>query len=233
MPEKKRLMGNNNTRNHPTEKPSPSPDGEGRGVSTLPVMEEFYSLQGEGYHTGEAAYFIRMGGCDVGCCFCDSKAAWDASVQHPTDVHDLVERASNVPSKTVILTGGEPMLYNLDELCQRLKERGINTYMETSGSQPFSGIWDWICLSPKEGHPVHREFYEHASELKMIVCNEHDFRRTEAEACRVKEVNPDCKLFLQAEWSRRKDLMPMIVEYIKQHPRWRLSQQTHKYIDIR
>lgn len=199
-------------------------------MDTLPVMEEFYSLQGEGFHTGEAAYFIRVGGCDVGCYFCDSKAAWDASVQKPTPLHELVQRAVSMPSKTVILTGGEPMLYNLDELCRRLKGNGIYTYLETSGSQPLSGQWDWICLSPKQGHPVQQGYYEQAGELKMIVCHEHDFERAEEEAARV---NKDCRLYLQAEWSQRNALTPLVVEYIKTHPRWRLSQQTHKYIDIR
>ncbi len=201
--------------------------------ATLPVMEEFYSLQGEGYHTGEAAYFIRVGGCDVGCYFCDSKAAWDASVQHPTPLADLVQHAMQVPSKTVILTGGEPMLYDLTPLCTLLKREGIFTYLETSGSRPLSGIWDWICLSPKEGHPVHEAFYCHAGELKMIVCHAHDFERAETEATKIKAVNPACRLYLQAEWSQRRFLTPIIVDYIKSHPQWRLSQQTHKYIDIR
>ncbi|MDY5968755.1 MAG: 7-carboxy-7-deazaguanine synthase QueE [Bacteroidales bacterium] len=199
-------------------------------MDTLPVMEEFYSLQGEGYHTGEAAYFIRVGGCDVGCYFCDSKAAWDASAQKPTPLDDLVRRAVSMPSKTVILTGGEPMLYNLDELCRQLKKQGIFTYLETSGSQPLSGQWDWICLSPKEGHPVLPGYREQAGELKMIICHEHDFGRAEEEAARV---NKGCRLYLQAEWSQRKTLTPLVVEYIKEHPQWRLSQQTHKYIDIR
>lgn len=205
----------------------------GGDKTTLPVMEEFYSLQGEGYHTGEAAYFIRVGGCDVGCYFCDSKAAWDASVQHPSSLEMLLQHALAVPSKTVILTGGEPMLYDLTPLCTLLKEHSIYTYLETSGSQPFSGIWDWICLSPKRGHPVHQEFYQQAGELKMIVCHDHDFERAEAEADKVKAMNPQCRLYLQAEWSLRKKLTPLIIDYIKANPSWRLSQQTHKYIDIR
>lgn len=196
-------------------------------------MEEFYSLQGEGFHTGEAAYFIRVGGCDVGCYFCDSKAAWDASVQHPTPLDALAQRAAQVPAKTVILTGGEPMLYDLTPLCRMLKEKNLFTYLETSGSQPLSGIWDWICLSPKEGHPVHDAFYAQAGELKMIVCHDHDFARAEEEAAKVQRVNPACRLYLQAEWSQCRLLSPLLVDYIKQHPRWRLSQQTHKYLDIR
>jgi 7-carboxy-7-deazaguanine synthase len=200
---------------------------------TLPVMEEFYSLQGEGYHTGEAAYFIRVGGCDVGCYFCDSKAAWDAAVQSPTPLKDLVQRATQMPAKTVILTGGEPMLYNLTPLCTMLKEKNIFTYLETSGSQPFSGVWDWICLSPKEGHPVHEDFYLHAGELKMIVCHANDFGRAEEEARKIRALNSTCRLYLQAEWSQHNNLTPIIVDYIKDHPYWRLSQQTHKYIDIR
>lgn len=205
----------------------------GESQLTLPVMEEFYSLQGEGFHTGEAAYFIRVGGCDVGCYFCDSKAAWDAAIQHPTPITDLAQRAIRVPSRTVILTGGEPMLYDLTPLCRILRDEHIYTYLETSGSQPLSGEWNWICLSPKEGHPVHEAFYTHAGELKMIVCHSHDFARAEAEAAKVLAANPACRLYLQAEWSQRCNLTPLIVDYIKQHPHWRLSQQTHKYIDIR
>ena len=196
-------------------------------------MEEFYSLQGEGYHTGEAAYFIRMGGCEVGCYFCDSKAALDASLQNPTPIATLVEHAQAVPSHTVILTGGEPMMYDLTHLCTALKEAGCFTYLETSGSHPLSGTWDWICLSPKKDTPVYDVFYQQAGELKMIVCTADDFGRAEAEAARVKAVNEGCRLFLQAEWSQRKTLTPLIVDYILQHPQWRISQHTHKYIDIR
>ena len=199
----------------------------------LPVMEEFYSLQGEGYHTGEAAYFIRVGGCDVGCYFCDVKEAWDAAIHNPTNVYDIVERAKQVPAKAVILTGGEPMLYNMDKLCRLLKQDGIRTFLETSGTSPLSGIWDWICLSPKENLPTLPEFYKEAGELKMIVCHENDFDRAEYHADKIAQVNTNCRLYLQPEWSERKKLTPLIVDYIKQHPKWKISQQTHKYIDIR
>ncbi len=199
----------------------------------LPVMEEFYSLQGEGFHTGEAAYFIRIGGCDVGCHFCDVKEAWNAAIHNPAYVYDIVERVSEVPAKAVIITGGEPMLYNLDTLCFLLKEKGIRTFLETSGTSPLSGTWDWICLSPKENAETLSKYYDVAGELKMIICHEDDFERAEYHAAKIIQKNPNCQLYLQPEWSVRKEITPLIIEYIKQYPKWKISQQTHKYIDIR
>ncbi|MBQ9639674.1 MAG: 7-carboxy-7-deazaguanine synthase QueE [Bacteroidales bacterium] len=199
----------------------------------LPVMEEFYSLQGEGCYTGTAAYFIRIGGCDVGCEFCDSKAAWNAAHFAPTSIDDILHRLQQFTTRTVVLTGGEPMLYNLDMLCDRLHAAGYRTHLETSGSHPISGNWDWICLSPKQGSHVYEHFYRRAGELKVIICHDDDFVRAEEEAAKVRQVNPDCRLLLQAEWSRRQSLTPKVVNYILQHPQWTLSQQSHKYIHIR
>jgi len=195
----------------------------------LPIMEEFYSLQGEGFNTGKAAYFIRIGGCDVGCHFCDVKEAWDASLLSPTPIDEVVERANSYPAKSVIITGGEPLLYNLDLLCQKLKEKGIETILETSGSSKISGVWDWICLSAKRNLPPLEENMKFASELKMIICDEDDFLFAEQYA---KKVEKTCKLYLQCEWSVSNTMTPLIVDYIKANPKWRISLQSHKYIRI-
>ena len=195
----------------------------------LPVMEEFYSLQGEGYNTGEAAYFIRIGGCDVGCRFCDVKEAWNASLHKPLDIEDVVERAMQVAAKAVVITGGEPLLYNLNPLCSLLKRNGIKIFLETSGSEPFSGEWDWICVSPKANAETLPVFYNNANELKVIIESDTDFARAEKYA---EKVTQNCKLYLQPEWSVEKTMTPQIVNYILQHPKWKISLQTHKYINI-
>lgn len=195
----------------------------------LPVMEEFYTLQGEGFNTGQAAYFIRIGGCDVGCRWCDVKESWNASQFPPSPVDPIVERAASFPAKAVVITGGEPMLYNLDYLCRELENRGIRRFLETSGSQPLSGTWDWVCMSPKKDSPPLNENALKASELKVIVHDDTDFNWAEENA---RTVSPDCQLYLQPEWSQRSTMMPKIIRYIQSHPRWKISLQSHKYMRI-
>ena len=197
--------------------------------SLLPLMEEFYTIQGEGYHTGKAAYFIRLGGCDVGCHWCDVKESWDASIHPLTAMETIVENAKVHPGKAVVITGGEPLIYNLDPLTQSLQESGIKTFIETSGAYPLSGNWDWICLSPKKFKGPRLEVLEAANELKVIVFNKSDFEWAESHA---KKVSSSCKLYLQPEWSKHKEMTPLIVDYVKANPQWEISLQTHKYLNI-
>jgi organic radical activating enzyme len=195
----------------------------------LPLMEEFYTIQGEGFNTGKASYFIRIGGCDIGCHWCDVKESWDASL-HPLTASDkIIEHVLESKSQAVVVTGGEPLIYNLDYLTQLLKQENIKTYIETSGAYPLSGVWDWICLSPKKTMLPKEENYLQAHELKVIIFNKHDFTWAEEQA---KKVNKNCYLYLQPEWSKKNEVTPLIVEYVKQHPSWMISLQTHKYIDI-
>ena len=195
----------------------------------LPLMEEFYTIQGEGFNTGKASYFIRIGGCDIGCHWCDVKESWDASL-HPLTASDkIIEHVLESKSQAVVVTGGEPLIYNLDYLTQLLKQQNIKTYIETSGAYPLSGVWDWICLSPKKTMLPKEENYQQADELKVIIFNKHDFMWAEEQA---KKVNKNCYLYLQPEWSKKNEVTPLIVEYVKQHPSWMISLQTHKYIDI-
>jgi len=195
----------------------------------LPLMEEFYTIQGEGYHTGKAAYFIRLGGCDIGCHWCDVKESWDASVHPLTAVETIVENAKKHPAKTVVITGGEPLIYNLDFLTKRLQEEGIKTFIETSGAYPLSGSWDWICLSPKKFKGPRKDVLEAAGELKVIVFNKSDFQWAEEHA---KMVGPNCRLYLQPEWSKAAEITPLIIDYVKENPHWDISLQTHKYLNI-
>jgi len=195
----------------------------------LPLMEDFYTLQGEGFHTGKAAYFLRIGGCDVGCYWCDVKESWDPRLHPLTPVEDIISRSLGNPSSTVVITGGEPLMYQLGPLCSGLKEKGMSIHLETSGSHPFSGIFDWICLSPKKKSPPLKEIFDKASELKVIVFDETDYAWAEENAAKV---SPECVLFLQPEWSRMKEVMPGIIDYVMSHPRWKVSLQTHKYLHI-
>ena len=195
---------------------------------SLPLMEAFYTLQGEGYHKGGAAYFIRIGGCDVGCHWCDVKESWNAELHPPTPVNIIVEGAKKY-SDTVVVTGGEPLMWPMDPLTTALHKKGIQVHIETSGAYPLTGDWNWFCLSPKKNKLPLTEAYERADELKIIVYNKDDFKFAEEQAERVK---PTCKLFLQPEWSRRDKMMPLMVDYVLQHPKWKVSLQTHKYLNI-
>lgn len=195
----------------------------------LPLMELFYTLQGEGFHTGEAAVFIRIGGCDVGCKWCDVKESWNPELHPLTPVSDILNQASAYPSPNVVVTGGEPLNYNLDILCEGLQQRGYRTFLETSGSEELSGRWDWICLSPKKQAPPLPGIYEQAHELKVIIEHPDDLYEAEIYADRV---SAECILFLQPEWSKRNTITPHIVDFIESHPQWKLSLQVHKYIGI-
>jgi len=195
----------------------------------LPLMEAFYTIQGEGYHTGKAAYFIRLGGCDVGCHWCDVKESWDANLHPLTAADDIIGQAAQYPAKTVVITGGEPLLYNLDYLTAGLQKRGIKTFIETSGAYPLSGQWDWICLSPKKFKAPLPEVIEAAGELKVIVFNKSDFAWGEEYATRLPKGR---KLYLQPEWSKADVVTPLIIDYVKANPKWEISLQTHKYLNI-
>ena len=195
----------------------------------LPLMEEFYTIQGEGFHSGKAAYFIRLGGCDVGCHWCDVKESWDAELHPLTTADVIVQNASKHPSKAVVVTGGEPLIYNLDYLTAQLQQSGIQTFIETSGAYPLSGSWDWICLSPKKFKAPMQQVADAANELKVIIFNKSDFIFAEENALRVK---PGCKLYLQPEWSRSKEMTPLIIDYVMNNPKWEISLQTHKYLNI-
>ncbi len=194
----------------------------------LPLMEEFYTIQGEGFHKGTAAYFIRVGGCDVGCHWCDVKESWNAELHPPTSIESMVQNASKY-SKTVVVTGGEPLTYDMGPLTKMLKDGGMNTHIETSGAYKLTGTWDWICLSPKKIKLPIQEIYSVADELKVIVFNKDDFRFAEEQAAKV---NDDCLLYLQPEWSKREKMAPLIVDYVMQNPKWKVSLQTHKYLNI-
>jgi organic radical activating enzyme len=195
----------------------------------LPVMEEFYSIQGEGKHTGKAAYFIRIGGCDVGCLWCDVKESWDASIHPLINVDDLVNRVEQCPAKGVVLTGGEPLMYNVVYLCSLLKERKIKIYLETSGAYPLNGEFDWICLSPKRNSHTDISVINKANELKVIIEKKNDLELAEEYADKMPS---GCLLYLQPEWSRSKEILPVIVDYILGHPKWQISIQSHKYMKI-
>ena len=195
----------------------------------LPLMEAFYSLQGEGFYKGTAAYFIRLGGCDVGCHWCDVKESWAAEA-HPLVPVDTIVTDALAHSKTMIITGGEPLMWNLDLLTEKLRAAGARTHIETSGAHPLSGTFDWICLSPKKIKRPVGNVLQKANELKMVIYNNNDFLFAEEMAA---QVSPDCLLYLQPEWSKRNKVIPKIVDYVMAHPQWKASLQMHKYLDIR
>jgi len=194
----------------------------------LPLMEEFYTIQGEGYHKGTAAYFIRVGGCDVGCHWCDVKESWNAALHPPTHYLQIADNAATY-SDTIVITGGEPLMWDMNPLTKALKEKGLKVHIETSGAYTLTGQWDWICLSPKKNKLPLDEVYLKANELKMIVYNKDDFRFAEEQAAKV---GKECILYLQPEWSKRDKMIPMIVDYVMKNPKWKVSLQTHKYLNI-
>jgi 7-carboxy-7-deazaguanine synthase len=198
-------------------------------ITTLPVMEYFYTLQGEGFHQGKAAYFIRLGGCDVGCVWCDVKESWDANKHPRFEIGSLVSEVKKTPAEIVVITGGEPLMHDLNELSYELRSAGFKTHIETSGAYPLSGSWDWICLSPKKFKAPLPEILSKASELKIIIFNRSDFDWAEKYAA---QVSASCKLYLQPEWSKADAMTPLIIDYIKAHPKWELSLQIHKYINV-
>jgi organic radical activating enzyme len=198
-------------------------------VSALPLMEDFYTIQGEGAFQGCAAYFIRLGGCDVGCVWCDVKESWDASAHPLVAVEEMARRAKSSGAPIVVITGGEPAMYNLEELTRQLKNAGLRTHIETSGAYALTGEWDWVCFSPKKFKKPVPDIFPQANELKVIIYNKHDFAWAEKFVTLVK---PECRLFLQPEWSREKHMLPLMIEYVKQHPKWRISLQIHKYMNI-
>ena len=205
--------------------------------STIPVMESFYTIQGEGFHQGKAAYFIRLGGCDEGCVWCDVKDSWDADKHPQIEIANIVDKAQKAighPHRTsvspiAIITGGEPLMHDCTELTDQLHEAGFKTHIETSGAHPLSGDWDWICFSPKKFKAPLPEICENANELKVVVFNKSDFEWAEKYAALV---SPSCNLFLQPEWSKSEIITPLIIDYIKQNPQWAFSLQLHKYIHV-
>lgn len=195
----------------------------------LPVMEHFYTLQGEGFHQGRAAYFVRLGGCDVGCVWCDVKESWDMNPHPRLSVNEILGHIQQTPAKLVVITGGEPLMHNLDELTTALRTSGYETNIETSGAHPVSGHWDWICFSPKKFKAPLPEITLLAHELKVVVFNKHDFDWAQKYAAMV---NPSCRLYLQPEWDKAAEITPLIINYIKKNPKWELSLQIHKYIQV-
>lgn len=195
----------------------------------LPVMEQFYTIQGEGAYTGSAAYFIRLAGCDVGCVWCDVKESWNAEGFPVLETADLAKAAKESGTEIVVVTGGEPAMYDLTSLTNELQSRGLRTHIETSGAHPIRGNWHWVCFSPKKFKKPLAEAYDKADELKVVIFNKHDFKWAETHA---ELVRKDCLLYLQPEWSKAEEMMPLITAYVKANPRWKISLQTHKYLGI-
>ena len=195
----------------------------------LPLMEAFYTIQGEGFHSGKSAYFLRIGGCDVGCHWCDVKESWDAALHPPTHIEKMQEDIMSFLAETVVVTGGEPLMWNMDPLTDLLHKKGLQVHIETSGAYSLSGSFDWICLSPKKTMPPKAEVLAQADELKVIIHNKHDFKWAEQNAAQVKE---SCYLYLQPEWSKASEMIEEIVRFVKENPKWSVSLQTHKYMNI-
>ena len=195
---------------------------------SLPIMEAFYTIQGEGCHKGMASYFIRTGGCDIGCHWCDVKESWDVNSHPIISVEEIVKKSVGF-SDCFVVTGGEPLMWNMNPLTKALKKLGKKTRIETSGAYPLTGVWDWVCLSPKKAKRPIEDAYNHAHELKIIIYNYHDFKFAEQES---KKVNKNAILYLQPEWSKREEMMPLMVDFIKKNPKWKISLQTHKYLKI-
>ncbi|WP_341225417.1 7-carboxy-7-deazaguanine synthase QueE [uncultured Arcticibacterium sp.] len=195
----------------------------------LPIMESFYTIQGEGVHNGKAAYFIRLGGCDVGCVWCDVKESWDAEKHPLTSIDTLMAEAKEHPGRLVVITGGEPLMYDMLPLTEALRSEGFETNIETSGAYEMSGAWDWVCFSPKKFKEPHNSIFPVANELKAIIFNKSDFAFAEKYA---ELVNDDCQLLLQPEWDKQEQMLPLIIDYVKANPKWKISLQTHKFMDI-
>jgi organic radical activating enzyme len=192
-------------------------------------MEHFYTIQGEGFHTGRAAYFVRLAGCDVGCVWCDVKESWDANAHPQININNILEYVKQAKAEMAVITGGEPLLHQLDELTTLLQQNNIETNIETSGSSPLTGNWNWICVSPKKFKEPLLEVIEKANELKIVVFNQSDFEWAEKHAALV---NENCILYLQPEWDKADQVLPLIIDYVKQNPKWKISLQTHKYLQI-
>ena len=198
-------------------------------IAMLPVMEHFYTLQGEGFHQGRAAYFIRLGGCDVGCVWCDVKESWDADKHPKFDVQSLRFEVAKTPAEIIVITGGEPLMHDLAELTKELHAAGFKTHLETSGAYPLTGSWDWICLSPKKFKAPLPVILLEADELKVVIFNRSDLEWAEKYA---EQVSANCKLYLQPEWDKAAQMTPLIIDYIKANPKWELSLQIHKYVNV-
>lgn len=198
-------------------------------IQSLPLMEHFFTLQGEGRYTGHASYFLRLGGCDVGCVWCDVKESWDASIHPLVDIDSMVQYVQDAGAGIAVITGGEPLMHDLAPLTQALRSKGVRSHIETSGAHPMSGQFDWICVSPKKFKSPLPEVLSRADELKVVIYHKSDLDWAEAHA---ESVDSNCLLYLQPEWSKAADMTPLIIDHIKSHPRWILSLQTHKYINI-
>ena len=195
----------------------------------IPVMEHFYTIQGEGFYAGHAAYFIRLAGCDVGCVWCDVKESWTVEERQLVLIEDLINEILKYPARLIVITGGEPLMYDLNFLTKALKDKGFKINIETSGAYPLSGDLDWICVSPKKFKAPLKEVLARANELKCIIFHKNDFKFAEENR---ELTTANCKLYLQTEWSKREQMLPLIVDYVKEHPDWNISLQTHKYLDI-
>jgi 7-carboxy-7-deazaguanine synthase len=198
-------------------------------AASLPLMEDFYTLQGEGAHQGNAAYFIRLAGCHVKCVWCDVKESWDINSHPIVSIASIVEKAKSSGSQIAVITGGEPTMHDLLPLTTSLKEAGLRTHIETSGAYNLTGMWDWVCFSPKKFMTPVEGFARHAHELKVVVFHKSDFEWAEKYAA---QTHSGCQLFLQPEWSKEKEILPAIIDYVKKNPRWRISLQVHKYMNI-
>ncbi len=199
------------------------------GGRKLPLVEAFYTIQGEGQHSGKAAFFIRIGGCDVGCSWCDTKFSWNPEIHPLVEIEEIIEKINESGADSVVVTGGEPLAYSLNKLCNLFRENKLKTFLETSGAYQLSGDWDWICLSPKQSMPPEKRIFQEADELKMIVQTKSDFAWAEKNAARV---GKSCKLFLQPEWSQFEKVIPLVVDYVKSNPKWNISLQVHKFMHI-
>jgi 7-carboxy-7-deazaguanine synthase len=198
-------------------------------TGVLPLMEDFYTIQGEGAYQGSPAYFIRLGGCDVGCVWCDVKESWDASAHPLVEIEEMAARAAATPTNIAVITGGEPLMYDLTELTRTIHARNIRTHIETSGAYPMSGEWDWVCFSPKKFKAPHPSVFDQADELKVVVYHKSDIEWATEFVSRLK---PSCQLFLQPEWSKRDEVLPLMIDFVKDNPRWQISMQIHKYMNI-